>query len=328
MIKVNGLTKKFGDNTAIKNVSFELKKGEILGFLGPNGAGKSTAMNIITGCLSPTEGSAVIGGYDILENPIEAKRLMGFLPENPPLYLDMTVEEYLNFVYRLKKSALPNLEHIKEACEMTKIEDVFKRPIKNLSRGYRQRIGLAQALIGDPEILILDEPTAGLDPNQIIDTRKLIKKLGKTHTILLSAHVLTEIQNVCDRVIILREGEVVADDTAENLSKGMPDKRRLTIRTIESSGEETLAVLSQITGVKSVKEVKSREENSREFLINIDGNTDPRRAIFERLSERRIIMTAMIPGETSLEDIFLKLTQTEAGPDKNRIKSKRERKGK
>ena len=219
MIEVKNLTKNYGDKRAVDNISFTANDGEILGFLGPNGAGKSTTMNILTGYISSTSGSALINGVDILEDPIKAKSNIGYLPELPPLYLDMTVKSYLNFIFDLKKCKLPRKSHLTDICELCKITDVKERIIKHLSKGYKQRVGLAQALIGNPPVLILDEPTVGLDPKQMVEIRTLIKKLGKNHTVILSSHILSEIQAVCDRVVIINKGEIAADDTAGNLSK-------------------------------------------------------------------------------------------------------------
>lgn len=219
MIEVQNLTKRYGGHCAVNHISFTVEEGEILGFLGPNGAGKSTTMNILTGYLSASEGVVKINGHDVLEEPNEAKANIGYLPEQPPLYLDMTVREYLDFMYDLKKCALPRAQHIAEICRLMKITDVYGRLIKNLSKGYRQRVGFAQALIGNPPVLILDEPTVGLDPNQIIEIRSLIKSLGKHHTVILSSHILPEIEAVCDRIVVINKGTIVANDTAENLSK-------------------------------------------------------------------------------------------------------------
>ena len=216
MIKIDHLVKHFGDKKAVNDISFTVEAGEIVGFLGPNGAGKSTTMNILTGYLSSTSGSAIIDGVDILENPMEAKKKIGFLPEQPPLYLDMTVEEYLNFVYELKGCTLSRKKHLAEICEVVKITNVYKRMIKNLSKGYKQRVGIAQALIGNPKVIIFDEPTIGLDPKQIIEIRNLIKTLGRDHTVILSTHILPEAQAVCDRIIIINEGKVVANEKREN----------------------------------------------------------------------------------------------------------------
>jgi len=219
MIEVKNLTKKYGSNTAVDDISFTAESGKILGFLGPNGAGKSTTMNILTGYISSTSGSATLNGIDILQDPIAAKKLIGYLPEQPPVYLDMTVNEYLKFVYELKGSKIPRNSHLDEICSLVKITEMRKRLIRNLSKGYRQRVGLAQALIGNPPILILDEPTVGLDPKQIIEIRSLVKKLGKSHTVILSSHILPEVQAVCDKVVIINEGKIVVDDSLENLVK-------------------------------------------------------------------------------------------------------------
>ena len=219
MIEVQNLTKRYGAHCAVQNISFQVDEGEILGFLGPNGAGKTTTMNILTGYLSASEGVVKISGHDVLEDPNGAKADIGYLPEQPPLYLDMTVREYLDFMYELKKCKLPRQKHIAEICRLVKIEDVYGRLIKNLSKGYKQRVGFAQALIGNPPVLILDEPTVGLDPNQIIEIRTLIKSLGKHHTVILSSHILPEIEAVCDRIVVINKGVIVADDTPKALSE-------------------------------------------------------------------------------------------------------------
>lgn len=307
MIEVKNLTKRYGSKVALDNVSFTVNKGEILGFLGPNGAGKSTTMNILTGYLSATEGVAKIGEYDVLENPIEAKRAIGYLPEQPPLYLDMTVSEYLNFIYDLKKVKLPRDAHLKEVCDVVKITDVFKRTIKNLSKGYKQRVGLAQALIGNPEVLILDEPTVGLDPKQIIEIRNLIKTLGKKHTVILSSHILPEIQAVCDRVVVISKGKLVADDTTANLSKDMSNDKRI-IAQIEGPEEEVFKVLQGIGGMKEVITMGKREEGVFEYSLEAEENVDMRRELFKRLAERNWPLLGLRSSEMTLEDIFLRLT--------------------
>ena len=219
MIEVINLTKRYGDKKAVDNISFKAEDGEVLGFLGPNGAGKSTTMNILTGYISCTDGKALIDGVDILEDPIKAKKQIGYLPELPPLYMDMTVKEYLYFVYDLKKCKLPKVSHLKDICGLVKIDHVYNRIIKNLSKGYRQRVGLAEAIMGYPEVIILDEPTVGLDPKQIIEIRTLIKELKKKHTVILSSHILSEVSAVCDYVLIISHGKLVASDTPENLGK-------------------------------------------------------------------------------------------------------------
>mgnify|MGYP001146167673 FL=1 len=230
MVEVRNLTKRYGANLAVDHVSFEIEEGSIVGFLGPNGAGKSTTMNIITGYLSATEGSVTVSGKNTLEDPNEVKRMIGYLPEQPPLYLDMTVKEYLNFVYELKKATQPKEQHIKEICELVKIDNVYNRLVGNLSKGYKQRVGIAQALIGNPPVLILDDPTVGLDPKQIIEIRTLIKNLGRNHTVILSSHILPEVQAVCERIIVINNCRMVAYGATDNLAHDLSQENRLFIR--------------------------------------------------------------------------------------------------
>lgn len=307
MIEVKNLTKRYGSHCAVDNISFRVGEGEILGFLGPNGAGKSTTMNILTGYLSATEGTVTVNGHDILEEPNEAKANIGFLPEIPPLYPDMTVREYLDFMYDLKKCALPRVKHIAEICKVMKIEHVYGRLIKNLSKGYRQRVGMAQALIGNPPVLILDEPTVGLDPNQIIEIRSLIKALGKHHTVILSSHILPEIEAVCDRVVIINQGKIVADDTAENLSVQFSEDRRLMV-SVAGPAKETAELIAGIRGVDSVKSLGSKEPGVEDFAIEIQPKTDIRRELFKRLATKEWPLLASKPMAMSLEDIFINLT--------------------
>ena len=261
MIEVKNLTKHFGDKKAVEDISFTVNDGEILGFLGPNGAGKSTTMNMLTGYISSTSGHALINGVDILEDPIKAKSFIGYLPELPPLYIDMTVKGYLNFIFDLKKCKMPRTAHIKDVCNLTKITDVQDRIIKNLSKGYKQRVGLAQAL---------DEPTVGLDPKQIIEIRTLIKKLGKSHTVILSSHILPEIQAVCDRIIIIDKGTVVADDTTDNLSKKVATDHRLTVR-VEGDKKQIIDVIKGINRVKYARADMEREPGVYEYEIDFCG---------------------------------------------------------
>ncbi len=308
MIEVKNLSKKYGSHVAVNDVSFTINDGEILGFLGPNGAGKSTTMNIVTGYLSATSGSVAIDGYDILENPNEAKMRIGYLPEQPPLYLDMTVKEYLSFIFDLKKVKFPKSPHIDEICRLVKIDHVKERLIKNLSKGYRQRVGIAQALVGNPDVLILDEPTVGLDPKQIIEIRTLITELGKNHTVILSSHILSEIQAVCERVIVINHGKIIADDNPSNLAKTLSDDHTLTIR-VGGPRSEVLKTLASIPGVKNVTCTGMQEKNSNDFIIEPDGNTDVRRSIFSRLAERNWPLMLMQSNELSLEQIFLRLTE-------------------
>ena len=252
MIEVKNLSKHYGQNTAINNISFSVEEGSVVGFLGPNGAGKSTTMNIITGYLSASSGTVTVGGFDILEKPNEVKKLIGYLPEIPPLYPDMTVEEYLNYMYDLKKVTIPREKHIKEICELLKISDVYGRLIANLSKGYRQRVGFAQALLGNPSVLILDEPTVGLDPKQIIEIRNMIKELGKSHTIILSSHILPEIQAVCERIIIINKGNLVADGTRESISQSLGGENKVTL-CAEGNESEILKGLKNINNVEAVE---------------------------------------------------------------------------
>jgi ABC-2 type transport system ATP-binding protein len=254
MIEVSGLTKTYGKKRGINDITFSIDEGEIVGFLGPNGAGKSTTMNVITGYLSATAGSAKVADIDILENPLEAKRHIGYLPEQPPLYLDMTAQEYLNFIYNIKNvdsKKLPRKEHIDQICEMVGITHVRGRVMSNLSKGYKQRCGLAQALIGDPDVLILDEPTVGLDPKQIIEIRNVIKDLGKNRTIILSTHILQEVSAVCERVLVINEGRMVADDKPEHLAALVSGKHKLQFR-IAGPKDQIVSRLRAVDGVKSV----------------------------------------------------------------------------
>ena len=315
MIEVKHLTKNYASKLAVNDISFTVNDGEILGFLGPNGAGKSTTMNILTGYISATDGEVLINGIDILDEPTRAKKEIGYLPEIPPLYLDMSVNEYLNFIYDLKKCKLPKKAHIEEVCGLVKIKDVQNRLIKHLSKGYKQRVGMAQALIGNPEILILDEPTVGLDPKQILDIRNLIKRLGKKHTVILSSHILSEIQAVCDRIVIINKGEIAADDTTEHLSQIVTDDLRYTLRldvggeyTVEAPPESVIKVIETIDGVKGVDFAGSKEENTIDLDIEVEEGTDIRRELFRRMCERKWAILGLKSNQMSLEDIFLRIT--------------------
>ncbi|SDN69099.1 ABC transporter ATP-binding protein [Acetanaerobacterium elongatum] len=311
MIEVKNLTKRYGGKRAVDNISFRVEKGEILGFLGPNGAGKSTTMNILTGYLSSTEGTALIDEFDILENPIEAKKKIGYLPEQPPLYMDMTVKDYLDFMYELKKVTLPKKQHISEVCELVKITDVYGRIIKNLSKGYKQRVGLAQALLGNPDVLILDEPTVGLDPKQIIEIRNLIKSLGKKHTIILSSHILPEVQATCERVVVINKGKIVADDTPDNLSKSLSTDHNFIVR-IEGPEGEVMKLISTIPGMVKVTNMGPREKSAFDYTLEAEEGVDVRRELFTRLADRKWPILALKSTELTLEDIFLQLTRDDA----------------
>lgn len=312
MIEVKNLTKRYGTHCAVDNISFQVEEGQILGFLGPNGAGKSTTMNILTGYLSPTEGTVTIDGHDILEDPNKAKASIGYLPEIPPLYPDMTVREYLDFMYDLKKCVLPRKKHIAEICKVTKIEDVYGRLIKNLSKGYKQRVGMAQALIGNPPVLILDEPTVGLDPNQIIEVRSLIKVLGKHHTVILSSHILPEIEAVCDRIVVINKGKIVADDSATDLSAKVSKDRRLLI-SVEGPVKEVTALVEGINGVEKVTVLGSKETGVYDFSVEVAEGNDIRRDLFTRLTQHSWPLLASKSQAMSLEDIFINLTIRQDG---------------
>lgn len=309
MISVTGLSKRYGTHLAVENVNFQIEKGEVVGFLGPNGAGKSTIMNILTGYLSMTQGKVLIDGFDITEYPEDAKRRIGYLPEIPPLYIDMKVREYLNFIYDLKKVKFPKKPHIDEILKLVKIDNVQNRLIKNLSKGYRQRVGFAQALVGNPDVLILDEPTVGLDPKQIIEIRNLISKLGKNHTIILSSHILSEIQAVCKRVIIINNGQIIADDTAENLSNKLSSDKSIIARIVAKE-KDMLKALSEIEGVKKVISLGCKEEGSIDFLIEPENMEDIRAKIFEKVVSEGKLLLSLNDNKMSLEQVFLRLTET------------------
>ena len=291
----------------MNHIHFSLEEGTILGFLGPNGAGKSTTMNIITGYLSPTEGSITVDGFDTLENPLEAKKRIGYLPEIPPLYTDMTVKEYLNFMYDLKKVKLPRKEHIAEICSLVKIDDVYGRLIANLSKGYRQRVGIAQALLGNPPVLILDEPTVGLDPKQIIEIRNLIKSLGRKHTVILSSHILSEVQAVCERVIVINRGSIVADGTPDSLAHSLSNENRLLLR-MEGEEKAIKQGLHSLRGVKEVDAYGEKEPGVYEFSVEGNEGTDLRRPVFALAAQNHWPILSMKNTDLTLEDVFLRLT--------------------
>jgi ABC-2 type transport system ATP-binding protein len=304
MIKVEHLTKQYGERYAVNDISFEVKKGEIVGFLGPNGAGKSTTMNILTGYLSSTSGRAMVDGLDILEHPLAVKKKIGFLPETPPLYLEMTVKEYLNFIYDLKKCTLNRKEHIEEICRVVKIEDTMNRMIRNLSKGYRQRVGIAGAIVGNPEVIIFDEPTNGLDPKQIIDIRNLIRELGKERTIILSTHILSEVKAVCDRILIINEGKIVADEKTENIESAIRGNRRLNIH-IDGPTASVLPALKKINGVIYANIAQKYEDGSALYIVESKNNIDVRKPIFYMLAQNSWPILSLAIKGSDLEDIFI-----------------------
>ena len=311
MIEVTNLTKKYGVHIAVDHLSFRVEKGQIYGFLGPNGAGKSTTMNIITGYLAATEGTVTIDGKDIQKDPEEAKRSIGYLPELPPLYVDMTVREYLEFVAELKK--VPKKERkrqIDEVMEMTQITDMQQRLIKNLSKGYRQRVGLAQAILGYPEVIILDEPTVGLDPKQINEIRDLIKGLKQKHTVILSSHILSEVSAVCDYVLIISHGKLVASDTPENLGKLAAGSNNLNL-LVKGQKDTIRAALEAVEGVKEVTVKKSPEEGVYAITVGTEENMDVREKVFYSMVNASCPILEMQSKKVSLEEIFLELTESE-----------------
>lgn len=303
MIEISNLVKKYGKNYAVNDISFNVEKGEIVGFLGPNGAGKSTTMNILTGYLSATSGSVKIAGYDILENPMEAKKHIGFLPEHPPLYLDMTVKEYLDFVFDLKKCNLNKKKHISEIVDVINIGDVYKRPIGHLSKGYRQRVGIAQALISSPDLLIFDEPTVGLDPKQIIEIRELINSLGKNHTVILSTHILPEVNAVCDRVVIINKGKIVANAKTSEL-EAVTGVRKMKVKVCGPRAD-VLSAIRSINGVTGAEILPERDGDSTALLVESDPGADIRKPIFNTIANRGWQMIGLEAFSASLEDVFI-----------------------
>ncbi|MBO5868533.1 MAG: ABC transporter ATP-binding protein [Oscillospiraceae bacterium] len=315
MIEVKNLTKRYGNNCAVSDLSFTIEKGQIYGFLGPNGAGKSTTMNIMTGCLAATSGQVKIGGYDIFEEANEAKKLIGYLPEQPPLYMDRTPREYLTFVAQAKKVPAKEIAaEVARVLKVTQTTDVADRLIKHLSKGYKQRVGIAQALLGNPEVVILDEPTVGLDPRQIIEIRELILELGKEHTVILSSHILSEVQAVCQTVMIIAKGKLVACDTPENLEKIFAGKTTMEL-TAEGSVAKLREVLSTVAGAE-ITQVVSEGETSTLVLELQDGEKNIRRDIFFAFAKAELPILEMKAETASLEDIFLELTAGAGKEDK------------
>lgn len=309
MIEVTNLTKRYGDHVAVDNLSFRVEKGQIYGFLGPNGAGKSTTMNILTGYIAASGGTVTIDGKDIQKQPEEAKRKIGYLPEMPPLYMEMTVEEYLTFVAQLKKIAAKDRKaQIQKVMDMAQITDMRGRLIRNLSKGYRQRVGLAQAVLGDPEVIVLDEPSVGLDPKQIIEIRDLIRELGKNHTIILSSHILSEVSAVCDHIMIIAHGQLVASDSPEGLQKLMAGSMEIQL-TVKGAAEKLKAVLETVPKVESVKPDTVHEPGLAKATVVFKEGVDVREEVFYALAEAKMPVMEMIPAQKSLEDIFLELTE-------------------
>ncbi|MBQ7173779.1 MAG: ATP-binding cassette domain-containing protein [Clostridia bacterium] len=309
MIKVEHLVKNYGATNALSDVSFSVEKGEIVGFLGPNGAGKSTAMNILTGYLAPTSGSVSIDGLDIQKDPIAAKRKIGYLPEQPPLYPDLSVEEYLNFLYELKGCKADREKHLREVAESARVYECRKKLIKTLSKGYKQRVGIAGALVGDPAVLVFDEPTVGLDPKQIIEIRNLIRGLGRSHTVILSTHILQEVQAVCDRILIINKGKLVADERTENIARMTARTRRFKLK-IAGPQKEVLALLEKIPGVSRAEVLSERDEDSYTYLVESGDGVDLRKKLFYTLAEKDYPLVGMETLGVNLEEVFLSVVDT------------------
>ena len=322
MIEVKNLVKKYGNHTAVDHLNFTIEEGHVYGFLGPNGAGKSTTMNIMTGYLGATEGEVLINGHDILKEPEEAKKQIGYLPELPPLYMEMTVREYLEFVAELKGIAKNKREEsINEVEKMVKIWEVENRLIRNLSKGYRQRVGLAQAVLGFPKIIILDEPSVGLDPKQIIEIRELIRQLSKKHTVILSSHILAEVREVCDYILIISKGKLVASDTPENLERNPGDSDLIEIET-KASPDEVRRILETVDGIRSIS-TKHLENGITWAKIQEKKNTDIREKVFQAFAQNHQPLLKLNPLQVSLEDVFMELTQSDRAAEEYAEKAKK-----
>ncbi len=322
MIEVKNLVKKYGNHTAVDHLNFTIEEGHVYGFLGPNGAGKSTTMNIMTGYLGATEGEVLINGHDILKEPEEAKKQIGYLPELPPLYMEMTVREYLEFVAELKGIAKNKREEsINEVEKMVKIWEVENRLIRNLSKGYRQRVGLAQAVLGFPKIIILDEPSVGLDPKQIIEIRELIRQLAKKHTVILSSHILAEVREVCDYILIISKGKLVASDTPENLERNLGDSDLIEIET-KASPDEVRRILETVDGIRSIS-TKHLENGIAWAQIQEKKNTDVREKVFQAFAQNHQPLLKLNPLQVSLEDVFMELTQSDRAAEEYAEKAKK-----
>lgn len=309
MIEVKNITKKYGSFTAVDNISFKIEEGEIIGLLGPNGAGKSTTMNMITGYIEPTEGEILINGYDISKKPKKAKEQIGYMPEGVPLYSDLTVKEFVTYMAELKKvDRKTRKEKVQKIIEQTGLKDVENKLTRNLSRGYKQRVSMAGALVGEPKILILDEPTVGLDPKQITEIRELIKELGKTHTVILSSHILSEVSQICNKVIIINKGKMVAIDTPENLEKKV-SKNNSTYVTVEDIENKMDTIKEKITEIKDIKLVKENEDGTKQYVLESEADVDLRKIIFTEFAKENITIFEMKQADATLEDAFMKLIE-------------------
>ncbi|MFQ9264984.1 MAG: ABC transporter ATP-binding protein [Clostridia bacterium] len=309
MIEVKNITKKYGSFTAVDNISFKIEEGEIIGLLGPNGAGKSTTMNMITGYIEPTEGEISIEGYDISKKSKKAKAQIGYMPEGVPLYSDLTVKEFVTYMAELKKvDRKTRKEKVEKIIEQTGLKEVEKKLTRNLSRGYKQRVSMAGALVGEPKILILDEPTVGLDPKQITEIRALIKELGKTHTIILSSHILSEVSQICNKVIIINKGKIVAIDTPENLEKKV-STNNATYVTVEDTENKIEIIKEKIPEIKNIKLIKENEDGTKQYVLESDKDVDLRKIVFNEFAKENITIFEMKKADTTLEEAFMKLIE-------------------
>lgn len=309
MIEVKNITKRYGKAVAVENISFTIEDGEIVGLLGPNGAGKSTTMNILTGFLEQTEGEVIIDGFDTLKKPKKAKKEIGYMPEGVPLYTDLTVKEFVTYMAEIKQvEKKSRKEKVEKIIEQTGLKDVEKKLIKNLSRGYKQRVSMAGALVGEPKILILDEPTVGLDPKQITEIRNLIKELGKTHTIILSSHILSEVSQICNKVIIINKGKIVAVDTPENLENKVNNNNCIYVM-VEDTENKVEEIKDKIKGVKKIELVEENKDGTKQYLIEAEKDIDIRKTIFSEFAKENITIFEMKKADTTLEDAFMKLIE-------------------
>ena len=309
MIEVKNITKKYGNFTAVDNINFKIEEGEIIGLLGPNGAGKSTTMNMITGYIEPTEGEIIVNGYDLSKKPKKAKTQIGYMPEGVPLYSDLTVKEFVTYMAELKKvDRKTRKEKVEKIIKQTGLKDVEKKLTRNLSRGYKQRVSMAGALVGEPKILILDEPTVGLDPKQITEIRALIKELGKTHTVILSSHILSEVSQICNKVIIINKGKIVAIDTPENLEKKV-ESNNTTYVTVEDTENKMETIKEKIPEIKDIKLIKENEDGTKQYVLESEKDVDLRKIVFNEFAKENITIFEMKKADTTLEDAFMKLIE-------------------
>lgn len=328
MIEVKNVTKKYGNFVAVENISFTVKDGEVVGFLGPNGAGKSTTMNMITGFIEPTEGTIEVNGYDVLKKSAKAKKQIGYMPEGTPLYMELTVKEFVTYMAELRKvPRKERKEKVEKALQETGIKDVEKKLIKNLSRGYKQRVSLAGALVGDPEVIILDEPTVGLDPKQITEIRQLIKELGKKHTVILSSHILSEVSQICERVVIINKGKIIAIDTPENLERKTQEKNVLLI-TVEDKNDYMLKIKDDIKDMLECKFVKDNEDGTKQYMVKSNADVDLRKQIFDILPKKDVTIFELKKAEKSLEDAFITLIDANTQEREEEEKKEQENKEK